>query len=173
MFNNGKVLFTANKKVAMNADCCCGEPCDGCEGDSPNATVTVAGGGCPSKCTSAAGDYTIFNSLVDANCCTWNLLGPIADYGRMWGLNIRWAKAQKKWRASVLFWLVGSGGLNDKRSFGGLSGDLVCGGTDVNDSLDCLNGNIEGTFSLPGDNLFVFDPRWADCSLCTATVVVT
>ena len=165
-------LITADGNLAMDREygCC------PCWGDEPAATVEVVGGGCPADCLNADGEYAFYtyNRLdpCESGChCYAQLVGPEGDTGGFWRLYIRYDPLTCLWWAFLQYWAIGGGGLSDKRTFGTLGTAAPCYGTAA--ALDCVAGNIEGEFALPGDDQNALDARWADCSACTANVVVT
>jgi len=162
MFYNDRILFTASRKVAMDAACCCG-PCVACSGNQPDATVSVTvNSSCSNDCQNAAGTYTYQDFADDTNYCYWRWSKDDGSGGR-YDLYIYYCKADQTWCSYIDRWF-GPG--DHYRYFGGDDNSCSCvsGITDVTNDLSCTGGHVTGNFSLNGDA--------ATCSGCTASVSV-
>ncbi len=79
-FQDGKLLFVGGK-VAMHADCCCGDLCSACTGDTPSQLRVVIAGitnGFCSTCNGLNGDFVLDFEEEDEFHCKWTYTFPSA-----------------------------------------------------------------------------------------------
>lgn len=80
-FNDSKVLFTDNDKVAMHEDCCCPDPCAECaEGTTPRQWKVVIADVADGVCSGCE----LFNAtfyLPQILPCAWRYLFVTWDHG--------------------------------------------------------------------------------------------
>jgi len=155
MFHNGKVLFTANKKVAMNADCCCEEePCVDCGVAQPNLSVAINdnGGICYEEgigdCKDPAGTY-VYSAFDDfGSFCKWSFDQVGGSY-HLW-----------------IYYYIDIAEFDAEINFGPTNFPIMYDGLNIGISCIVQTGYLSGSFSLypdPGDYF---------CRFCKADVTL-
>ena len=168
----GHLIHTASGHLA---NAC--EPCDSCTGATPDAVITIAGGGCVAGCTAW------FNGTYEGGVL-WQFLNPDScssifdlpgDPFVKAGLVVYFCRVDQKAYALIagfgdfIFVRFGSADGSNEQAEGACDTAPSSPYRDITSDVACVGGALTGTFDLYG----VVNPGLPeDCHECTATVTL-